>query len=224
MTYGRDIGRKFYEDGNVRRYPGNTIVGCVAPGSLGFEVMDNLRQMVVDAGMDSHLILMPGSSYHMTVLVGVNDQGRCAPQWPEKLPKDASMDEADDFVSSAVASAKLPGTMRMRFTKMRLDHGGLIAMAVPEDDAQLAQLDAFRNQVAETMGRYMPDHDHYVYHVTLAYNRVLAEGEDEKRMQEMLQKMDAYLAQQPVFTVEPPYMAYYDNMFHFSHTRIPRDK
>ena len=34
--YGKEIGRKFYEDGKVRRYPGNTVVADVVPGMVTF--------------------------------------------------------------------------------------------------------------------------------------------------------------------------------------------
>ena len=50
--YGRDIGRKFYEDGSVRRYPGNTVVADVVPGMVAYDVMLHLKQMVLDAGLN----------------------------------------------------------------------------------------------------------------------------------------------------------------------------
>ena len=39
MTYGSTIGEKFYEDGSVRRYPGNTIVADILPGCGAYDVM-----------------------------------------------------------------------------------------------------------------------------------------------------------------------------------------
>ena len=56
--YGRDIGRKFYEDGSVRRYPGNTVVADVVPGMVAYDVMLHLKQMVIDAGFDKDIILI----------------------------------------------------------------------------------------------------------------------------------------------------------------------
>ena len=39
MQYGSTIGQKFYEDGTVRQFKGNTVVADVVPGSQAFDTM-----------------------------------------------------------------------------------------------------------------------------------------------------------------------------------------
>ena len=56
MRYGNIIGKKFNEDGSVRRYPGNTVVAAVPPESSAYDVMTHLHQMIFDEVFESHLI------------------------------------------------------------------------------------------------------------------------------------------------------------------------
>ena len=55
MTYGSTIGEKFYEDGSVRRYPGNTIVADILPGCGAYDVMTHLRDMIAEYGLSTTL-------------------------------------------------------------------------------------------------------------------------------------------------------------------------
>lgn len=223
MTFGKEIGRKFYEDGSVRRYPGNTVVAAVPPHCSAYDVMTHLHQMVLDAGFATHLIPLPHDSYHMTVIRGLNDQVRTDAFWPEKLPKDAAMSAVDDYVSDAVGSVKMPATVRMKFHKIRFSATCMIVLLQPADEQQDKMLRDYRNAVAERLGLYLPKHHEYKFHISLAYTRIVPEGEDELRMQALIDKMDAYIADQPAFDITDPYMAYYDDMLCFSPTRVKRD-
>ena len=134
--FGSSIGKKFYEDGKIRRYPGNTVVADVTPGCSAYDVMTHLRQMVIDAGFDNELILLPEDSYHMTVFRGLNDQVRIDSHWPARLSKETPMEAVDDYISAAVASAGVPGPARMRFDKVNWSNNCCIICLVPADGAQ----------------------------------------------------------------------------------------
>lgn len=222
MTYGATIGKKFYEDGTVRRYPGNTVVADILPGNPAYEVMCHLRQMVIDMGLTSHIILLPADSYHMTVIRGVNDQVRSDTYWPAALPKDATMTEADDFVSKAYLEAGLPGPVRMRFDSISISKSACIIRLHPADEEQAKKLWDFRNRAAEKLGHRLPRHEEYRFHISLGYVWKIAEGADAERIEQLKQKVDAYIADQPEFWTAAPYMAYYDDMHAFSPERLPR--
>ena len=223
MIYGSTIGKKFYEDGTVRRYPGNTVVADILPGNPAYAVMCKLRQMVIDTGMDEYLILLPENSYHMTVLQGVNDQVRKETHWPKGLPLDATMTQADDFVSAAFLEIGLPGPARMRFDAVHISTGACIIRLYPADEAQEKLLRDFRDQAADNLGLRLPNHENYRFHISLGYVRVLPEGEAAEKLEQLKVKINAYIANQPEFTTEAPYMAYYRDMHAFSPVRIPRD-
>ena len=220
--FGSSIGKKFYEDGKIRRYPGNTVVADVTPGCRAYDVMTHLRQMVIDAGFDNELILLPEDSYHMTVFRGLNDQVRTDSHWPARLSKETPMEAVDDYISAAVASAVVPGPARMRFDKVSWSNNCCIICLVPADDAQKETLLAFRDRAADAVGLKLPGHDEYVFHISLGYTRIIVEGKREEERLALIEKMNRYIATQPVFETGVPYMAYYDDMLKFSPVRIPR--
>jgi len=223
MIYGKAIGKKFEEDGSVRRYPGNTVVADILPGNPAYEVMMHLRRMVEEQGLTDHWILLPEDSYHMTVIRGVNDQVRTPDFWPEKLPMDAPMEAVDDYVSSAIERAGLPGPCRMRFAFVNVGSGAITVRVLPFDEEENRRIRAFRDRAAEEIGLYLPGHEDYKFHISLAYTRIQAEGENEKRIRALKEEMDAYLAEQKDFYTGEPYMAFYDDMLFFHPHRIPRE-
>ncbi|MBE6596416.1 MAG: DUF1868 domain-containing protein [Ruminococcaceae bacterium] len=223
MTYGKSIGKKFYEDGSVRRYPGNTIIANIPRDSEAQRIMVELKRMVIDSGLGDNYIFLPEDSYHMTVIRGVNDQVRREGFWPDTLAKDSSMSEVDDHIVSAVESVGMLGRVRMRFSEMY--HGGsaLVALLEPYDSDEERKLRGFRNAVAEAIGLFLPKHDEYKYHVSLAYIRIVPEGDDRVRLDDLMGRMNELLRTQSAFETEEPFVAFYDDMLRFSPQRIPRN-
>lgn len=222
MKYGSSIGIKYHEDGTVRTYPGNTVVAALTPGSGGYEVMAQLRQMVVQAKMESHVILLPPDSFHMTVISGLNDQVRKDTHWPSALPKEIPMEQVDDYISAAVERVGLPGPARMKFHRVHFSKNCMVVRLKPADEEQERILRTFRDQVAREVGLKLPGHDDYHFHSSLGYTWVIPEGDAAERMEALIGQMDAFLADQPAFTTDAPYMAYYRDMLAFSPNRIPR--
>lgn len=222
MTYGKDIGKKFYEDGTVRHYPGNTVVADIVPGCSAYDVMLQLRQMLIDRGLAQYFVLLPTDSYHMTLIRGLNDQVRTDAYWPASLSKDTPMTQADDYISTAIEKAGLPGPVRMRFDRVNVSASCCTVRLVPADEAQAQLLQQFRDRAAAAIGLRLPGHDNYRFHISLGYVRVVPEGTDAQKLEDLKAKMDVLIAEQPEFTTTAPYMAYYDDMLAFSPERIPR--
>ena len=222
MRYGTTIGKKFYEDGTIKHYPGCTVVADVTPECPAYEVMLGLRQILIDAGFEKDMILLPTDSYHMTVIRGLNDYVREDAFWPEKLPKDTPMTKVDDYVSAAVASVPALGKIRMKFKNTFATDGCLMIRLVPEDDAQEKILRDYRDQVATAIGLFLPRHATYNFHISLAYVRVIPEGEMKEKCDKMIADMTAYIENQPIFETAAPYLTFFDDMLFFHHNRIPR--
>ncbi len=224
MQYGNTIGIKFYQDGSVRQFKGNTVVADVVPGSDAYNTMCQLRQMVIDAGLDDHLILMPEDSYHITYISGFNDQQRIDGFWPEEevFSRSATMEAADDFVADAIDRVGIPGPARMKFDNVGWGAGCCIIRLKPADEAEHKRLFDFRDRAADALGVRRPNHEKYRFHITLGYTRVVTEGEDEVKKKNLVEKMEKLMAQQPEFLTTQAYMAYFDDMYAFSPTRIPR--
>ena len=222
MIYGTAIGKQFFEDGSVRRYMGNTVVAPVYPTCPAYDVMCRLRQMVIDAGLESHYIFMPTDSYHMTVISGVNDQLRTEKRWPPKLPFDLPMEEVDDYIANAVASVPPLGKPRMQFSHVQNGQGAFTIRLRSADAEQEKILRDYRDNVAAAIGFRLPGHEKYGFHITLAYTRIIAEGEDIAREERMVEQMNEYIKTIPPFEIDPPYMAFYDDMLAFSRKKISR--
>ena len=132
------------------------------------------------------------------------------------------MEEADDYVSAAIARVGIPGPARMQFDNVGWGAGCCIIRLKPADENEHKRLFDFRDKAAETMGVHRPNHEKYRFHITLGYTRVIPEGEAEQRKQKLKEAMDALMAKQPEFMTTQAYMAYFDDMYAFSPTRIPR--
>lgn len=223
MIYGKTIGKKFDENGNVLHYPGNTVVAKIGPGCSAYDVMLTLRQMVIDAGFEEELILLPKDSYHMTVFRGLNDYVRKDSNWPSVLPKDTPMTKVDDHVTNAVTKAGLPGPVRMKFDHVNASPGCIEIYLLPADAEQEKILRDFRDRAAEGVGVFFPKHDEYRFHISLAYVRVIPEGERAEQFDKLKVHMDDYISNQAEFYTGQPYMAYFDDMMKFHSERIGRD-
>ncbi|MBR3837895.1 MAG: DUF1868 domain-containing protein [Clostridia bacterium] len=222
MTYGSCVGSKFYEDGRVRRFHGNTVVSDITPACSAYNAMCTLHKMVLEAGLDDYYIQLPADSYHMTLIQGINDENRGPNRWPPALPLDATMKDADDYFTAAIRRAVLPGKVRMKFHEVKATKSCVMAYLVPADEAEEKILRDFRDRAAREIGLFIPKHESYRFHISLAYTRVVPEGEAAERVAALVAKMNEYLAHQPEFFIGEPYIAYFRDMFAFSSQRIER--
>lgn len=224
MTYGAAVGTKFYEDGRVRRYPGNTCVADITPACPAYEVMTKIRKLVIEAGMEEYFVLLPEDSYHMTLIRGLNHQVRKEGFWPPLLSKELPMTEVDDYIEAAMNRAVLPKTCHMKFRSVNQSSKSCIVIYLdPADEEENKKLRDFRDRAAEEIGFRLPKHEEYNFHISLAYTRVIPEGEAAEKMDALREKINELLANEPAFDTAEPYVAFYDDMYAFHPHRIPRD-
>ena len=108
----------------------------------------------------------------------------------------------------------------MKFRGVRVNGEDFRVLLAPADEAQQAVLRRFRDKAADAIGLRLPGHDEYTYHITLAYTRLMPENPE--KLHALVEEMERYIANQPVFETTPPYMAYYDDMLTFHAERIQR--
>ena len=89
-----------------------------------------------------------------------------------------------------------------------------------EDFASTLNQEIYR--AAAALGLFLPGHESYTYHITLAYTRVVPQGEKKAALERAVEAMRTYLNAQGAFEVTPPYVAFYDGMLVFSAKRIAR--
>lgn len=223
MVWGQQIGSKFDREGKPMRYPGNTVISDLRESNPAFSMMDRARGLLQRSALASHFILLPRDSYHMTVIRGLNDHVRADGYWPDALPRDTLMQDVDTYVASAVRSVAGPGSIRMRFGEVVFDDADVRVQLLPSDEEQTTALSTYRDAVADALGLRLPGHNDYRYHLTLAYMLRPIPTHKIRELNALKATLDEVLTDQPEVTLDPPYMAYYQDMYSFEPEPIARD-
>lgn len=175
--YTNAVGTKFYADGSLRRFPGNTVVSMVEPDT---EIHDWLQTTTdaVDELRGPELAMLPASSWHMTVFELLLDEVRDTDHWSRFISPDAPLAVVDRFMQDAVASLEPPRSIAMRPEMIAL-RSGLTLRLLPANPTVHNDLIQYRERLADVTGVRFPDHDTYRYHISMAY--LIYEPEQEQR-------------------------------------------
>lgn len=171
-----DVGRKFYPDGRVQRFDGNTVICHLdqqGPNATLFNtLLDIYREAPAHQFMDK-VTLLPPSSYHMTIFGGANEKDRRPSAWPADLPLDLPLAQCDRILGERLRAFRLecdlPFRMRVDLSEPGQGERPLTLRLLPYDDAENAKLRRLRDRLAETLAIRTPSHDAYRFHVTLGY-------------------------------------------------------
>lgn len=219
IIYTKNVGQKYHADGSVRHFPGNTIICMVDTGTKLYEELVKVRDMLQEMKCVNKFTFMPPSSYHMTAIEGVCDQVRKQEYWTKFLPLDTPLEEVDKFFIERYSTVAKPESFSMKFDHIRIA-SGITLRLFPETDKVAQALKSFRDDVSEKLGLRFPDHDNYGFHISLAYNIIQLNDADKTEINEMSQKVDAYLKENlSVFKISSPRLLRFENMFKFSEKR-----
>lgn len=166
-----DIGRKFHADGRVRAYPGCTIVCHVAAERALVARLDRLYERLRTASAAHAYTLLPPSSWHMTLFVGICDQDRRPDRWPDGIALDAPLDEVTATIGERLKREPLGGARRFRMRAARFAplSDALILRLEPADARENTAIRNLRDRIAERIGMRLADHDDYIFHITIGY-------------------------------------------------------
>jgi len=171
-----DVGRKFFGDGRVKGFAGNTVVCHLpqqGPGSEPFDALLDIYRQLPGSSFGKKMTALPPSSYHMTIFVGANDQERKPGLWPADLPLDLPMAACNERLAELLRSFRLdcalPFKMRVDTAEPAADERPLTIRLVPLDEAEAAKLARLRDRLSTLLGIRSKGHDTYRYHITLGY-------------------------------------------------------
>lgn len=224
MNFGAQIKKKFHEDGSPKRYPGNTVISDVFPDNKAYQVVRYLSEQLKQRKLDELFIMLPEDSYHVTIIRGVNDLVRNKDYWPPSLPLDASMVEVDNFVKNCVESVEAPDAFQMSFSHLQINNEDFRICLEPANSDEDAKLRDYRNKVAQQLGLWLPGHDSYTFHITMAYTWFIPDESKKLLLDSYVEEMNMVLKQQDSFMLPGPRFAYYNDMFRFSDTPIERNE
>lgn len=213
-----DIGRKFHADGAVRHFPGNTIVCHVASQTALIAGLDGLYDRLRQADAAHSFTLLPPSSWHMTLYVGICDQDRRVARWPKDLALDAPMKDANLYVEERLRHATFHGPARFH---MKVKHfwplkDGIVLGVEPADATENRAIRALRDDISESVGMRLEGHETYEFHITMAYFVGQPTDTEFTALSALLaEELQNLLETVPVFEVGPPEYCLFNDMFCF---------
>jgi hypothetical protein len=217
--YTIHVGEKFLMGGQVRPYPGVTII-CFAPLAstiykAGVLVQDQLQQQPYG----SKFVLLPPSSFHMTVFSLILDQQRIPEYWTSHLSLDTPLETVDTFLIEQVGRVVPPKNLRLCTTYV--GGQGLSFRLSPADESTYEAIWDYRARVAAATGIRYPDHDSYQFHLTLAYNLVTLSPQESVMFSDWRFSLGEKLRGEiGIFDTGEPTLTFFDDMFAF----VPADQ
>lgn len=220
-TIPRDTLLKFNSDGTARPFAGNTVI-CHLPQQTRF------RDAVVAFGDALHassfstkLAVLPGDSYHVTILGGPNDQDRRKYGWPSDIPISTPIAECNRVIGERIARFKMHAELPIRFC---LDKEKTVApqrpsglQLVPADANERLKIRTLRDQMADEVFRYRAaDHDTFGFHISMAYQMKGFTAVERREYQNTLtQHLAAIVGAAPVIEFGVPEFCTFNNMYRF---------
>lgn len=218
--YTAEVGRKFHADGSPCPFAGTTVISFIDVAMpiarMGAWLQEEIRQQP----FADKFSMLPPSSFHMTVIQLLNDQDRTPQRWTPHLALTTPMDKICSFMRRRVAMVVPPATIAMRFTGIKR-LGNLAFQLEPADDGVATTLCGYRNAVAEATGVCLPDHEHYQFHISLAYRLMLLTAGEQQQLDALCNRADSFVQQAaPCIMLSSPQCTFFTDMCHF----VPIDR
>lgn len=220
IRYTSNVGQKFNKDGSVRPFAGNTIICFVDPEKHSPVYNEAIwaQEQLLGMSCAHKFAFLPPSSFHMTVIEGLNDKGREPERWTPQLPLDATLEEMDRFLIDQCDLLDFPEGFEIGFKKMRFP--ATISIG-PSNEKSHTSIWQFRNQIADLTGIRRSDFDEYKFHITLGYNLIELEPDEVAEHKEVFKRIDKRLNQTfGMFKTSSPVPTFFDDMAKF----VPENK
>lgn len=190
-------GTKFDAVRNVPRYSGNTIVCHVPLFSPLSDALVAVRDRLRASEFGPYLAFLPPESYHMAVLEGSTNAHRQAGFWPVYLALGAPLGASTQHFEQALRHFEPDCDMPLRMTvadgSAQPDIGAM--KLTPVDDAENCKLRGLRDRLSSYLSIRRPDHDQYVFYITLAHHVELMTQEQAHACRQLQAEGFAWLAQ-----------------------------
>jgi hypothetical protein len=219
------VGTKFFPDGRVRPFAGNSIVCPLSPSSPLYSHLARLQQRCRAASFGPCFAILPPESFHMTLIDLLCDQVRQPEHWSSKLSLECPLDEADRRLVELIGSVSFPRGPAMTVLGLGPLRADLtLHVHLEPADAETGDcLAAFREEVSRRTGIRHPSHDSYFFHISLAYPiRELSGAEGESCARFLTSESATLRETHAEVHLEVPHLAFFDDMHAFPERRRSR--
>lgn len=212
------LGRRYDTAGVFLPEPGNTVVCHLATGSETEAVLVEARERYLAMpGAARHLAFTPVSSLHMTLFQGILEGRRAQPYWPADVAPDTSIEDMTRLFLERLPALTGGPAFKVKVTDALPT--GLKCEGATDADRQA--LGDWRNAFADILGYRHPDHEDYVFHITLAY---VIERFDDAALPAWQAMLDGVVcdidARAPVLDLRAPAFCSFADMNHFEELRV----
>ncbi len=206
------LGRRYNTKGEFQLEPGNTVVCHLVKGSESEAAVIAVRERMLAMPDAGQLAFTPISSLHMTLFQGIIEYRRRASFWPDDVALETSIDDMTQLYVDRLQDFEGCGPFNVKV--IDVTPAGLTVAGASEYDERI--LRAWRDALAVPFGYRHPDHDTYVFHITLAY--VIERFPDERlgAWQALLDDCLATIQRDaPIIALNPPAFCSFVDMNHF---------
>ncbi|MBG9987674.1 DUF1868 domain-containing protein [Aerococcaceae bacterium DSM 111176] len=159
------VNDKFTEQGEPKKYIGNTIVCFFEEEESIFQEALQTQNKLKQSLMSDYLVFLPTDSFHMTVISLAREIDRGTEYWSEYSDENLAFTDLDQKLAEIVAEIPFPEDIEMAidhvsFTKINL---------VPANEESKRKLLSYRDTIAERTGIRHLGHDDYHFHISLTY-------------------------------------------------------
>ncbi|WP_181177619.1 DUF1868 domain-containing protein [Mesorhizobium sp. B4-1-1] len=206
------LGTRYDMSGNFLLEPGNTVVCHLVEGSPSEAAVIEVRERIRTMPDADRLAFTPISSLHMTLFQGIIEYRRRLPDWPSDVPLDTGIDDMTRLYLERLQGFESHGPFKVK--AVEVVPTGLTVAGASEEDRQIMK--AWRDALSAPFGYRHPDHDTYVFHITLAYQVRRLADERGGAWQELFDDCLSFLEREaPVIELKPPAFCSFKDMKHF---------
>lgn len=211
-------GGKFYSDGSVQLWPGNTFICHIDPTSPEFEAIRALQEEIKRSSFNRFFTFLPPSSFHMTVFQGVSPGTMPGNGWPEGVAWPQERNRVTAELLRRLEGVDLPESRTIHLVDLFAAHSLTVEGATEADEDELRQT---RRVLREVTGIPQSDFDSYVFHISLAY---LIDWVSEPLAREMVdfsrEVSERYRAPLSAIRLGPVEFCEFETMHHFEPRRL----
>ncbi|MCC4609994.1 DUF1868 domain-containing protein [Xanthomonas campestris] len=172
-----DVGRKFLHSRRPMPFAGNTFVGHLEQQGEGYDSFDRVLDIyreLPEHRFATKFALLPPSSYHVTLLGGVNEIDRVRGPWPSDMARDVALSEINAAFLSRLAQRTAAPLSACNFavnpaTARTGANDNLLIPLKPADEQTAQRLETVRHALMTLTRLQRPDYTNFQFHISLAY-------------------------------------------------------
>ena len=208
MKYGLQIGLKFNQDGSPKKVSGQYgDCGCES-GQPGLSGDPRPARDSGGRGIGPMLHFPPGGQLSCDHYPGAERLCTGCGFLACRPAGRSAYGTGGRLFCQPGGAVEVPEGIHMRFSHVRIDDHDVRICLEPWDPQEETRLRRYRDEVASRLGLWLPGHDTYTYHITLAYMRTIPEGDCCREQERRVSRMDACLKNQDGFFLSSPRIAF----------------